>query len=93
MIKKYKYHNDLLTISELMVFSKVTRGALSDRLDRGWPIEDALNKPQRAKGVNCAASKASISADISKAEQAEEKKIKDVGLFAICSARSSGDRR
>lgn len=43
---KYEYKGKLMTVSELMSFSAVSKNAFRKRVANGWTIQDALNIPQ-----------------------------------------------
>ena len=87
-MRKFKYKGELLTLTELMEFSSVRRSVLSDRLIKlGWGIDRALNAATSVQVSKGLSSKHTVDAEISREERKVKDKIKEVGMFATCSAR------
>lgn len=49
MTKKYLYNNKELTAKELVALSGIGYDAMTNRLRKGWSVEDAINTPLHAK--------------------------------------------
>jgi hypothetical protein len=84
---RFEYDGKMLSAYALGKICGISQGVLLYRLRAGWAVFEAMNTPIRPPGVNSGQSKGSIDKDISRKEKAESKKIRDVGMFAQCSAR------
>jgi len=86
---KYEYKGQMMTISELMPYSLVKKNVLRDRLRLlGWDTESALTKKTACQMNSNTPSKSSVDIDISTNNKETEKKRKEVGMFAQCTARA-----
>lgn len=76
---RFKYMDQLMTISELMPFCKTTRSVLAQRLTSGWSIEKALTKKTEARSPKHEMSKNDVELEVSRSNKERKAKIHDVG--------------
>lgn len=89
--KKYKYKGEQYTLTELLGFTDISKGCLTGRLNAGWDVECALNKPARYYPEEQVKSTEISVSDVNIATKqkitADNNKIKKNSAFAQCAAR------
>ena len=83
---RYEYYDLMLTITELMGFSCVSRHTLSDRLRNGWNVKKALITPVEPRHKTGTHSAGTVNREVNKNNK---KAKKEFSLFAQCVARNN----
>jgi len=76
---RFQYKGQMLTITELMEFSKVKRSCFESRLKGGWNIEAALSEKTGENTLKHSMSKNAVDIEVGKANKERKAKIHDVG--------------